>query len=95
MLKKLWHYKYRAWARKYLHYRCELAEQSALGPVLQFAERLRKYAYGILNHCQYPIDTGRLEGINNKIKLIKRNAYGFNDLEYFTLCAKEAFPGSN
>jgi transposase len=29
---------------------------------------------GILNHCDYPIHTSKLEGINNKIKVIKRQA---------------------
>ncbi|PIE72268.1 MAG: ISL3 family transposase, partial [Deltaproteobacteria bacterium] len=29
--------------------------------------------------------TGRLEGVNNKIKVIKRKAYGFHVRQYFTL----------
>ncbi|KXB79084.1 hypothetical protein HMPREF3034_02222, partial [Prevotella sp. DNF00663] len=29
--------------------------------------------------------TGKVEGINNKIKVMKRNAYGFKDERYFTL----------
>jgi len=51
---------------------------------------LKRYAYGIINHCLYPIHTGKVEGINNKIKVIKRKAYGFLDLEYFTLKVKYA-----
>ena len=39
----------------------------------------------------YPIGTSRLEGINNKIKVIKRKAYGFHDEEYFALKVKQAF----
>ncbi|TKB50079.1 transposase, partial [Ferrimonas aestuarii] len=35
----------------------------------------------------------RLEGMNNKIKLIKRMAYGYRDTEYFFLKIKSAFPG--
>ena len=35
--------------------------------------------------------TGKLEGINNKIKVIKRKAYGFHDLRYFTLKIYQAF----
>jgi len=46
---------------------------------------------GILNHCEYPIHTGRLEGVNNKIKVIKRRAYGFDDLRYFSLKIIQAF----
>jgi hypothetical protein len=34
-----------------------------------------------------------LEGINNKIKVIKRMAYGFRDDGYFFLKIRAAFPG--
>jgi transposase len=34
-----------------------------------------------------------LEGVNNKIKVIKRAAFGFQDLDYFALKVKPAFPG--
>ena len=39
----------------------------------------------ILNHYNYPISTGPLEGINNKIKVLKRAAYSFRDMDYFKL----------
>ena len=39
--------------------------------------------------------TGKLEGINNKIKVIKRQTYGFHDLEYFKLKVKQACPGKH
>ncbi|WP_424969938.1 transposase, partial [Metapseudomonas otitidis] len=34
-----------------------------------------------------------LEGVNNRIKVIKRMAYGFRDSTYFFLKIKAAFPG--
>ena len=37
--------------------------------------------------------TSLLEGINNRIKVIKRMAYGFRDTAYFFLKIKAAFPG--
>ena len=40
---------------------------------------------------RYPISTSPLEGMNNKIKVIKRKAYGFHDSEYFALKVKQAF----
>ncbi|MHC4325104.1 MAG: transposase, partial [Planctomycetota bacterium] len=49
------------------------------------------HAYGIINHADYPIGTSPLEGMNNKIKVIKRKAYGFHDIEYFILKVKQAF----
>ncbi len=44
-----------------------------------------------LNSGGYPIHTGKLEGVNNKIKVIKRKAYGFHDLRYFTLKIYQVF----
>jgi hypothetical protein len=32
---------------------------------------------------KFPINTGKLEGFNNKIKVTKRNAYGFRNLDFF------------
>ncbi|MBW2623608.1 MAG: transposase, partial [Deltaproteobacteria bacterium] len=40
---------------------------------------------GILAYYDYPISTGPLEGTNNKIKTMKRQAYGFRDQEFFKL----------
>ena len=49
--------------------------------------------FAIVNHSSCPIHTGCLEGINNKIKVIKRQAYGFRDDDYFIIKTKGAFPG--
>ena len=48
---------------------------------------------GILADCRYPLGTNLVEGINNKIKVIKRMAYGFRDDAYFFLKIRAAFPG--
>lgn len=84
-LKRLWQYTSRAWAIKFLDYWCTLAFESGIKQLKKFTKTLRKYSYGILNHCHYTIHTGKLEGINNKIKVIKRKAYGYHDLRYFGL----------
>jgi transposase len=94
-LKKLWKYKYVKCAEDFLQHWCSIAEESNIRPVLVFAKTLKRYAYGIINHCRFPIHTSRLEGINNKIKVIKRKAYGFHDIEYFSLIIKNAFAFSN
>ncbi|NMC48467.1 MAG: transposase [Desulfovibrio sp.] len=44
-------------------------------------------------HCRHRLHTSLLEGINNKIKVIKRMAYGFRDDAYFFLKIRAAFPG--
>ena len=84
-LKNIWAYRYRAWAAKALDNWCALAQTLNNHSVNAFIRMLNRYRYGILNHCTYPINTGRLEGVNNKIKVIKRKSYGFHDLRYFTL----------
>jgi len=90
-LKQLWQYRYPRWAIKAITHWCNIAFESGIAPVVDFAKTIVRYAYGIINHCTFPIHTGRLEGINNKIKVIKRKAYGFNDTEYFSLVIKDAF----
>ena len=52
---------------------------------------LERHREGILNHRDYPIHASRLEGINNKIKVTKRNTYGYHDNRYFILKVKQAF----
>lgn len=90
-LKKLWQYKYPKCAEKAIEHWCSLAYESGIRAVISFAKTLKRYAYGIINHCKFPIHTSRMEGINNKIKVIKRKAYGFHDIEYFSLIIKNAF----
>jgi transposase len=93
-LKQIWSYSDPALAKQALDRWCDLAEQSEIAPLAKFARNLRRREKGIVNHSLYPIHTGRLEGINNKIKVIKRQAYGFRDDAYFILKIKGAFPGS-
>lgn len=90
-LKHLWSYRSRTWAGKALDEWCALARTVKHPAVSKFAKTLEHYRYGILNHCDYPIHTGKLEGVNNKIKVIKRKAYGFHDLRYFSLKIIQAF----
>jgi transposase len=40
---------------------------------------------GLLAYYDFPISTGPLEGINNKIKTLQRTAYGYRDQEFFEL----------
>ena len=90
-LKHIWTYRSRTWARKSLEQWCELARSLKNQSVNAFVRMLQRYRYGIINHCDYPIHTGKLEGVNNKIKVIKRKAYGFHDLRYFELKIYQAF----
>ena len=70
------------------------ARQSGIPALIKFAQTLKPYWRGILSRVRWPIHTGTLEGINNKIKLIKRMAFGYRDTDYFFLKIRAAFPGN-
>ena len=72
---------------------CEVARQDGHPALVKSAQKLERHQYGIISHCRHQIHTSKLEGVNNKIKVVKRIAYGFHDLEYFALKVKQAFPG--
>jgi transposase len=89
-LKMLYYWGDRVKAKHALDDWCEMAGQIDHHAVKAFIKRLQFFEYGILNHADYPIGTSMLEGINNKIKVIKRKAYGFHDDRYFILKVKQA-----
>ena len=92
-LKELWYASsVREGARRWKRW-LRLALDSQITPVIQFAKRLRKYLRGILASAIYPMNSSILEDINNRIKVIKRMAYGFRDSAYFFLKINNAFPG--
>jgi transposase len=93
LLAHIWDYHRPGWAEKTLTQWCDVARQDGHPKLTTFARRLERHRYGILNHCKHRMHTSRIEGVNNKIKVIKRVAYGFHDPEYFALKVKQAFPG--
>ena len=63
----------------------EQCEESELKPFKKLAKRLNRWKDGILAYFTHKITNGMSEGINNKIKVIKRRSYGFRDMDYFFL----------
>ena len=61
------------------------ARQSGLKPIQSIADTLSRHRHGILAWYDYRISNGKLEGINNKIKTMKRQAYGYRDMPFFKL----------
>ena len=51
----------------------------------KLAKTIDEHRPGLLDYFKHRISTGPLEGLNNKIKVLKRQAYGFRDMEYFRL----------
>lgn len=92
-LKELWTYRHVGYAANFWRHWYLRAIRSRIEPLKAFARKLQEYLPGILSHCRFPLHTSVLEGINNKIKVIKRMAYGFRDDAYFFLKIRAAFPG--
>jgi transposase len=93
-LKELWQisnaWQWRAAWRNWL----AMADNSGIEPLQRFARKLAHYWRGILARVRWPMHTGQLEGINNRIKVMKRMAYGYRDSDFFFLKIKAAFPGN-
>lgn len=92
-LKQLWRFRYPGAASRFWRQWYRRALASRIRPLMRFARQLAGYLPGILSRCRYPLHTSFIEGVNNKIKVIKRMAYGFRDDAYFFLKIRAAFPG--
>jgi transposase len=92
-LAHIWEYHIPGWAEGALAEWCAVAREDGHPSLVRFAAKLERHQYGIIAHCKHRMHTSLLEGVNNKIKVIKRVAYGFHDLDYFALKVKQAFPG--
>ncbi len=55
-----------------------------------FSRLLYNHYEGIIAHAYFGVSSGKIEGINNKIKTIRRNGYGYADDEYFFLKIMDA-----
>jgi len=84
-LRQIWQQTTKTKARRVLEDWIRRADASGIRMLQQFARTLEEHREGILAYYDYRISTGPLEGINNKIKTMKRQAYGFRDREFFKL----------
>jgi len=93
-LKQLWRYRYPGAARRFWRAWYRRACASRLEPLKRFARHMDARIEAIVSHCHYRLNNGFLEGMNNKIKVLKRIAYGYRDDDYFFLKIRAAFPGN-
>ncbi len=84
-LRQIWSQPTKDMAEKVLDDWIRQAEQSKIAQLQKMAVTVKTYKKGILAWYDCHLSTGKVEGINNKIKVMKRNAYGFRDERYFTL----------
>ena len=84
---QLWDYSSEAWARKFFeNWRAQLKWQR-LGPYEKFAAMIERHWDGIAAYCkpENKVSLGFVAGLNNKIRVIQRRAYGLRDQEYLRL----------
>jgi transposase len=84
---QLWDYTREAWARRFFeNWRASLKWQR-LRPFQKFADMIDAHWDGIAAYCkpENKVALGFVEGLNNKIRVLQRRAYGLRDEEYLRL----------
>jgi transposase len=84
---QLWDYNSEPWAKKFFeNWRAQLKWQR-LKPYEEFAQMIERHWDGIAAYCkpENKVSLGFVEGLNNKIRVLQRRAYGLRDEEYLRL----------
>jgi transposase len=84
-LRRFWEQPGKRFATAFLNDWIRRAGASGIKILQQMAQTLASYRTGLLAYYEVMITSGPLEGTNNKIKTMKRQAYGFRDREFFKL----------
>ncbi|SFJ85704.1 Transposase [Desulfomicrobium apsheronum] len=84
-LRQIWNQPNKAAAAVYIEQWINSALASEVGPLVKMGKTMATYRTGILAWYDHPISSGPMEGTNNKIKTLKRQAYGYRDQEFFKL----------
>jgi transposase len=84
-LRQIWEQPGKRFATAFLNDWIKRAEVSGIRMLQQMAKTLATHRSGILAYYDVRITSGPMEGTNNKIKTMKRQAYGFRDKEFFKL----------
>ncbi len=92
-LKTLWEYRHHGYALRFGGEWYDRAVRSRIRPLKAFEQRVKSYLPGILAHCRWPLGTNLIEGIDNRVKAIKRLSHGFRDDQHFCLTIRTASPG--
>ncbi|MDR2076250.1 MAG: transposase [Desulfovibrio sp.] len=84
-LRQFWSQKNKETAQIVVSSRIERAQTSGIAHLIRIGNTLAALKFGILNWYDQPISSGPMEGTNNKIKVLKRMASGYRDIEFFKL----------
>lgn len=84
---QLWNYRTEGWARKFFENWKASLKWQRLEPFVKFAKLIERHWDGIASYCnpENKVKLGFVEGLNNKIRVIQRRAYGLRDEEYLRL----------
>ena len=84
---QLWDYQNEAWARRFFEHWKQALKWQRLKPYEQFARMIDRHWAGIAAYCQpqNKVPLGFVEGVNNKIRVLQRRAYGLRDEDYLRL----------
>jgi transposase len=84
---QLWDYNNPTWARKFFENWKAMLKWSRLPPFEKFAELVERHWGGIVSYCNpdHKVSLGFMEGLNNKIRVIQRRAYGIRNMHYLRL----------
>ena len=84
-LRQLWSQPGKDAAQQYLQDWICKACATGIQPLKKLANTMLTHARQILSYFDYPISSGIMEGINNKIGRLTRMAYGYRDVEFLHL----------
>ena len=84
---QLWGYEREGWARRFFENWKESLKWQRLASYDKFADMIDRHWDGIAAYCkpENKVSLGFVEGLNNKIRVIQRRAYGLRDEEYLRL----------
>lgn len=84
---QLWDYQTEGWARRFFENWQQSLKWQRLKPYEKFAEMIERHWDGIAAYSrpENKVSLGFVEGLNNKIRVIQRRAYGLRDEEYLRL----------
>lgn len=90
---QLWDYQTEGWAQRFFEQWCGALKWQRLAPYEKFAAMVERHWDGIVSYCkpENKFSLGMVEGLNNKIRVIQRRAYGYRDEEYLKLKIIAAF----
>ena len=84
---QLWSYEREGWALRFFENWCASLKWQRLEPYEKFAAMIDRHWDGIAAYCrpENKVSLGFVEGLNNKIRVIQRRAYGLHDEDYLRL----------